>query len=76
MQRPRPRWSGPRNCPPERGFFGLSKVEAPAREDHLEGAAIVSAWLGDRDEPGSWEASYAPLWIAGDSAIATESRMA
>src|SRR5688572_5001903 len=28
MKRPRPRWSGPRTCPPERGFFGLSKVEA------------------------------------------------
>ncbi len=38
--------------------------------------AIVDSWLGDRDEPGSWEASYAPLRIAGDSPIATESRMA
>jgi hypothetical protein len=38
--------------------------------------AIVSAWLGDRDMPGSWEASYAPLRIAGDSVIATESWMA
>jgi hypothetical protein len=33
--------------------------------------AIVAAWLGDRDEPGSWEASYAPSLIEGDRAIAT-----
>jgi hypothetical protein len=33
--------------------------------------AIVAAWLGDRDEPGSWEATYAPLVIEGDRAIAT-----
>jgi hypothetical protein len=33
--------------------------------------AIAAAWLGDRDEPGSWEASYAPELIAGDRAIAT-----
>jgi hypothetical protein len=33
--------------------------------------AIVEAWLHDRDEPGSWEASYAPTLIAGDRAIAT-----
>src|SRR3954451_14396183 len=34
-----PDWSGPLNCPPEQEFFGLSTVEAPAREGHLEGAA-------------------------------------
>jgi hypothetical protein len=33
-------------------------------------AAIVEAWLHDRDEPGSWEASYAPDLIEGDRAIA------
>jgi ketosteroid isomerase-like protein len=33
--------------------------------------AIASSWLGDRDEPGSWEASYAPLLIEGDRAIVT-----
>jgi ketosteroid isomerase-like protein len=33
--------------------------------------AIVAGWLGDRDAPGSWEAVYAPLMIAGDRAIAT-----
>ncbi len=39
--------------------------------------AIVEGWLGDRDEPGSWEARYEPLMIAGDQAVATgESRYA
>lgn len=33
--------------------------------------AIVEDWLGDRDEPGSWEASYAPLLVEGDRAVAT-----
>jgi ketosteroid isomerase-like protein len=33
--------------------------------------AIVAGWLGDRDEPGSWEGSYAPLLIDGDRAIVT-----
>jgi SnoaL-like domain len=33
--------------------------------------AIVASWLGDRDEPGSWEASYAPLLIEGSRAIVT-----
>jgi SnoaL-like domain len=33
--------------------------------------AIVADWLGDRDEPGSWEASYAPLLVDGDRAVAT-----
>jgi ketosteroid isomerase-like protein len=33
--------------------------------------AIVSSWLGDRDEPGTWTAHYAPLVIDGDRAIAT-----
>src|SRR3954471_10653383 len=39
MKQLRPRWPGPLNCPTEQGVFGVSKVEAPAREDHLEGAA-------------------------------------
>lgn len=33
-------------------------------------AAIVESWLGDRDEPGSWEARYAPLLIDGERAVA------
>jgi SnoaL-like domain len=32
--------------------------------------AIVESWLGDRDEPGTWEARYEPTLIAGDRAIA------
>ncbi len=32
--------------------------------------AIVSAWLGDRDEPGSWSAEYQPWAIDGDRAVA------
>ena len=31
---------------------------------------IVDDWLGDRDEPGSWEARYAPLLIDGNRAVA------
>jgi hypothetical protein len=33
--------------------------------------AIVASWLDDRDEPGSWEAAYAPLLIEGDRAVTT-----
>jgi ketosteroid isomerase-like protein len=33
--------------------------------------AIVASWLGDRDDPGSWEASYSPALIEGDRVIAT-----
>ncbi len=33
--------------------------------------AIVADWLGDQDRPGSWEASYQPLAIDGDIAIAS-----
>ena len=32
--------------------------------------AIAAAWLADRDEPGSWEAVYAPALIEGNTAIA------
>jgi ketosteroid isomerase-like protein len=47
-------------------------------DEPLQGReAITASWFDDRDEPGSWEASYAPLLIAGDRAIATgESRYA
>jgi hypothetical protein len=33
--------------------------------------AIVARWLEKPDEPGSWEASYAPLLVEGDRAVAT-----
>ena len=32
--------------------------------------AIVASWLEDRDEPGTYEASYRPLLVAGDRAVA------
>ena len=41
-------------------------------EEPLRGRqAIVDDWVGDRDEPGSWEAAYAPLVVDGDRAVAT-----
>jgi ketosteroid isomerase-like protein len=33
--------------------------------------AIVASWLEEPDEAGSWEASYRPLLIEGDRAVAT-----
>ena len=33
--------------------------------------AIVAAWLGDRDDPGTWTAEYRPWAIEGDRAVAT-----
>jgi ketosteroid isomerase-like protein len=33
--------------------------------------AIVADWLADRDEPGSWQATYRPLLVDGDRAIVT-----
>jgi ketosteroid isomerase-like protein len=34
-------------------------------------AAIADDWLGDRDEPGSWEARYEVQLVEGDRAVAT-----
>ena len=33
-------------------------------------AAVADSWLDNRDEPGTWEASYAPALISGDTVIA------
>jgi ketosteroid isomerase-like protein len=33
--------------------------------------AIVADWLDDRDEPGSWSATYEPLLIEADRAVTT-----
>lgn len=33
--------------------------------------AIVAAWLEEPDEPGSWEAQYAPYAVDEDRAVAT-----
>ena len=39
--------------------------------------AIVASWTDEPDAPGSWEADYRPMVIAGDAAVATgESRYA
>ena len=45
-------------------------------DEPLRGAeAVADSWLENQDEPGSWEASYAPALIAGNEVIATgESR--
>jgi hypothetical protein len=32
--------------------------------------AIVAEWLEERDEPGTWEASYRPLVVEGQRAVA------
>ena len=41
-------------------------------EDPIRGRdAIVADWLADRDDPGSWSASYVPSLIEGDRAVAT-----
>jgi hypothetical protein len=40
-------------------------------EEVLRGReAIVADWLEERDEPGTWEASYRPLVIEGSRAVA------
>lgn len=40
-------------------------------EDAVVGAeAIAASWLEDPDEPGSWEADYAPVAVDGDTAVA------
>lgn len=40
-------------------------------EDVLRGRdAIVANWLEDVDDPGTWEASYRPLMVDGDRAVA------
>lgn len=33
--------------------------------------AIVKAWLGEPDDPGSWEARYEAFAVDGDRAVAT-----
>jgi ketosteroid isomerase-like protein len=34
-------------------------------------AAIVDAWVLDQDAPGTYDAHYVPVAVAGDSAVAT-----
>lgn len=33
--------------------------------------AIVASWLGNADDPSSWEAAYAPYAVDGNRAVAT-----
>jgi hypothetical protein len=42
----------------------------PYDEPLAGAAAIAASWLGEPDEPGSWECAYAPALIAGDTVIA------
>ena len=46
--------------------YAYTPVGAPVRGRE----AIVADWLSDRDEPGSWQASYRPLVVEGDVAVA------
>ena len=40
-------------------------------DEPLQGAdAVVASWLENRDEPGSWAASYGPALIDGNAATA------
>jgi len=47
--------------------YAYSPYDEPVRGRE----ALVADWLKERDEPGSWEARYAPLLIDGDRAVAT-----
>ena len=42
----------------------------PYDEPLVGPAAIAASWLENRDEPGIWEAAYAPALVTGDRAIA------
>jgi ketosteroid isomerase-like protein len=44
----------------------------PYDDEPLRGRdAIIASWLEEPDEAGSWEASYRPLLVEGDRAVAT-----
>lgn len=50
-------------------FYGPFDEPVRGRE------AIVASWLGDRrDEPGTYRASYAPIAVEGDVAVANGRR--
>lgn len=42
----------------------------PDDEPIVGAEAIADSWLSDRDEPGSWEASYEPFAADDDRAVA------
>lgn len=43
----------------------------PHEEPIVGAGAVADAWLDDPDEPDSWTASYEPVAIDGDLAVAT-----
>lgn len=47
----------------------VSHAYHPYDEPLVGADAVVASWLGDRDEPGSWQAAYAPALITGNTAI-------
>ena len=52
-------------------FAGDARYAYHPYDEPLVGpAAIARSWLENKDEPGTWEAAYAPSLIAGDTAIA------
>jgi uncharacterized protein (TIGR02246 family) len=50
----------------EDAVYAYTPVSEPVRGRD----AIVADWLKDRDQPGSWQASYRPLVVEGDRAVA------
>ncbi len=45
----------------------------PDDEPIIGSQQIADSWLDDRDEPGSYDAAYAPVAVDGDVAVATGS---
>jgi len=48
----------------------VSYAYHPYDEPLVGAEAVAGSWLAERDEPGTWEAEYAPALIAGDEVIA------
>ena len=42
----------------------------PYQEAIVGAEAVADAWLDDPDEPGSWEATYEPVAVDGEVAVA------
>jgi uncharacterized protein (TIGR02246 family) len=43
---------------------------SPYEEPTQGREAIVKSWLEDPDDPGTWRASYEPIVVQGDTAVA------
>lgn len=50
---------------------GASYRYHPWDEPVVGADAVADDWIADQDEPATWEASYRPLLIEGNRAIAT-----